>query len=101
VVPGGLMARTYAEITEAEIEAAADVMLTPVAACDGKPTKGRWLALKDEDIIAHQEVGDQVCRMLVAAEEAREASASEQIIEATMDAMEKSGLAKKIRETRD
>lgn len=67
------MARELSEITEAEIEAAADVMLTPVAALDHGP-KYKWRALMDADIIAHQEVGDLVARMIRAAELAREKS---------------------------
>ena len=65
------MARELAEITEAEIEAAADVMLTPVAAPDPGPPH-KWRALKDKDIIEHLEIGDLVGRMILAAELARE-----------------------------
>ena len=65
------MARTLDQITEAEIEAAADVMLTPVAAPDPGPAH-KWRALMATDIIAHQEVGDLVARMICAAETARE-----------------------------
>ncbi len=67
------MARELSEITEAEIEAAADVMLTRVAAPDPGPTN-KWRALQDADIIAHEEVGDLVARMIRAAELARESA---------------------------
>lgn len=50
----------WEEITEAEIEAAADVMLTPIAAPDPGP-KNKWRAMKDEDIIAHQESWRSCC----------------------------------------
>jgi hypothetical protein len=62
--------RDISEITDAEIEAASKVYLSP-RHIDEKPRYSSWIEMARDDIISHQELGWLLVKMIHAAEVAR------------------------------